>query len=199
MSTQTSNERAFYFDEADQFSCIWFFLRMHSVSNFLDLKAPAQLYLTKGSCGALEKNRSSLKLSRKKKTSITDFTGSSGFGSRISLDDEGQGGGCGDFRLRKLGGGFGALLRHTNTTLQKFTKHQNSSCNIVMQYTCWHDRDNNVKFQEFSCPVWQWRGPVQIRWWRWTSYLSREGDTQILNPSALRQEHRGGPSARIQD
>lgn len=45
------------------------------------------------------------------------------------------------------GEGLGSVTRTQFTESSKFTKHQISSCNIVMQYTRWHDwDDNNVTF-----------------------------------------------------
>lgn len=69
---------------------------------------------------------------------------------------------------RGVGGrGFGhcSVTQTQCSKSSKFTKHQNSSFSIVMQYTCWHDWDNDVKFiQEFPCPVWQWKGSDQVGW-----------------------------------
>lgn len=69
--------------------------------------------------------------------------------------------------LRKSGClGTAPSHKHNAQRVQSSTKHQNSSCGIVMQYTCWHDWKNNVKFVvENSCSVWQWiglMGPGQV-------------------------------------
>lgn len=139
---------------------------------------------------------------------IDYFTGSKGIWNWQSniVNDEGPGFVLTLGSASRRGGRFFGHCSVTQTQCSKsskFTKHQNSSCSIVMQYTCWHDWDNNVKFFK-SSHVRSGSERVRTRSGERISHLSwqlhsREGDTDFQPFCLASGEPRTTPSARIRD